>query len=102
MLREIEYKVPSYNQYALTDFCQQEENKNQDICKINTDTSKVTEKEFSEKADTIEKENVNDSIFIKILKYIGKYWYYAVIPFVIVAAVYYYKVSAYKKEQDKK
>ena len=36
LLREIEYKVPSYNQYALTDFCQQEENKNQDICKINT------------------------------------------------------------------
>lgn len=102
LLREIEYKVPSYNQYSLTDFCQQDENKNQDICKMNTDTSKVTEKEFSEKADVIEKKNTKDNIFIKVLKYIGKYWYYAVIPFAVVAGIYYYKVSAYKKEQDKK
>lgn len=102
LLREIEYKVPSYNQYALTDFCQQEENKNQDICKMNTDTSKITEEDFNKKADVIDEKNKETNIFEKIIKYIIKYWYYVVIPFVIVAAIYYYKVSAYKKEQDKK
>lgn len=50
----------------------------------------------------LKKKNTKDNIFIKVLKYIGKYWYYAVIPFAVVAGIYYYKVSAYKKEQDKK
>lgn len=102
LLREIEYKVPSYNQYALTDFCQQEENKNQDICKMNTDTSKITEEDFNKKADVIDEKNKETNIFEKIIKFIIKYWYYVVIPFAVVAGIYYYKVSAYKKEQDKK
>lgn len=102
LLREIEYKVPSYNQYALTDFCQDEENKDQDICKMNTDTSKITEEEFNKQADIIDNKTNNDNVFLTIVKYILKYWYYAVIPFVIVAGIYYYKVSVYKKEQDKK
>lgn len=101
LLRTIEYSVPSYNLYMLTDFCQQDEYKNEDICRMNTDTSDITEEEFNEEATKIETIN-NQTTFDKILDIILKYWYYAVIPFVVIACIYIYKVHKYKKEQDSK
>lgn len=100
LLREIEYKVPSYNNYSLSEFCQDDKYKDQDICKMNTDTANVSVDEFEKKIEKIQKEDV--SLFMKIINGILRYWYYAIIPFVLVAGVYYYKVYLYKKEQKKK
>ncbi len=100
LLREIEYEVPAYNLYSLTDICQEDEYKNTKICKMNTDTSDITVDEFNKEIKKITENN--RSAFYKIFKGVIGNWYYAFIPFVLVAAVYTYKVYGFKKEQSKK
>lgn len=100
LLREIKYKVPAYNLYALTSECEQEEYKDSDICKMNTDTKDITPEKFEKELKKIDEEN--KSTLSKIFEGILNNWYYAVIPVVLVAAVYFYKVHVFKKEQSKK
>ena len=60
-IREIEYKVPAYNLYALTSECEQEEYKDSDICKMNTDTKDITPEKFEKELKKIDEENKRSS-----------------------------------------
>ncbi len=100
LLREIYYSVPSYNLYSDTEFCNLEKNKNEDICSRFEDTGDITLDDFKKKVDEINEKGTSG--FIKFFKTIIKYWYYAVIPFALVAAIYCYKVFMLKKGQKKK
>lgn len=100
LLREINYSVPSYNLYSDTDFCNQEKNKNEDICQRFKDTSNVTVKDFEDEVKKIQESDT--STFSKVVKSILKYWYYAVLPFAVVGVIYCYKVESLKRGQKKK
>ena len=67
---------------------------------MNTDTKDITPEKFEKELKKIDEEN--KSTLSKIFEGILNNWYYAVIPVVLVAAVYFYKVHVFKKEQSKK
>ena len=67
---------------------------------MNTDTKDITPEKFEKELKKIDEEN--KSKLSKIFEGILNNWYYAVIPVVLVASVYFYKVHVFKKEQSKK
>lgn len=101
LLKSIEYTVPPYNIYSQNKFCV--DNPTEDICKTHSDEMKdVTDKEFSKLVTDIEEEQKLASMNLaqKVLYYIKKNWYFAVIPVVLVAAFYAIKIHLYKKKVD--
>lgn len=101
LLRTITYSVPSYNMYQLTNFC--DENPLEDICRMETDTSDVTPEEFDEIVyEYEENEKLSQmNFFEKCLYYIAKYWYYVIIPILLVSIFYIVKIISYKKKVNK-
>lgn len=101
LLRTIKYTVPSFNDNVYTEFCDDEKNKDNEICQMNA-KDKLTTEEFNKKVEEIKKEEKENTFGGKVLKFISNYWYYIVIPFVLVTLIYLLKVYIFKKEQKKK
>lgn len=101
LLRTLKYTVPAYNKYVGTEFCIL--NPDVELCQADKDTSNMTEEEVEDyMADITEKNKINSmATSEKILYYIGKYWYYVVIPIIIVSVVYLVRIKLYKKKVEK-
>lgn len=99
LLREISYKVPPYNKYVNTEYCNQNPD-DEEICALDKDTSKITIKDFKEKTSIIEeKREFNNKSFIqKVWFYIKNYYLYVLIPLVIVTMGYVIMVIKYKRK----
>lgn len=97
LLKTYEYTVPAYNQYASTNYC--DNHRDEEICKSNTDTSKMTLEEFDEETQKIDKKNEleNMNFFAKCWLYIKKYWLYVFIPVALITLGYLFLVFRYKK-----
>ena len=97
LLREFEYTVPSFNEYSLSSFCK--DNPKSDICKIDTDVTKLSDEEFNKKTEKIEEEN--KTIKEKTIDNIKKYWYLILIPIVLISLIYLVRILVYKKKVNK-
>ncbi|NLC48407.1 MAG: hypothetical protein GX758_03500 [Tenericutes bacterium] len=100
LLKTLKYTVPAYNKYVGTEFCEQ--NPNEEICQADYDSSKIEEEKIDKIMDSvIEKNKISSmSFFEKALYYVGKYWFYVVIPIIVVAIVYFVKIRVYKKKGE--
>ena len=93
LLREFDYIVPSFNEYSLSEYC--ENNPKSDLCKIDADVSKLSEEEVERQK---EKDNMNNKNMLeKIIYNIKTYWYLALIPAVIISIYNLIKIHNYKK-----
>lgn len=95
-LRTIKYSVPSYNMYSQTIYCS--ENSNEDICASYTDLE-VNKDEFYEKVDELENEK-NKTFIDKALEIVKEYWYFVVIPLLVVSIFYFIKIWKFKKKEN--
>lgn len=95
-LRTIKYTVPSYNMYSQTIYCQ--ENLSEDICASYTDID-VNKDEFYGKVEEAEKEK-SKTFFDKVLEIVKEYWFFVVIPLVIVSVFYFIKIWKFRKNEE--
>ena len=98
-LRTISYEVNPYNKYMTTEYCIK--NPFDEKCKFDSDAGLMSEKEFDEYvASQLEAKKVqNMSLFAKSWFYIKKYWYYAIIPIVLISIFYSITIMIEKKKK---
>lgn len=99
-LLERKYTIDAYNEYSGSNYCM--EHKEEEICRINYDSSKITD----EDKDKINNgnENINDknnlTVFDKIVLLIKKGWIFILIPILIISLFYVIKIKSYKKKES--
>lgn len=98
-LKTITYEANPYNKYMTTEFCIN--NPNDEKCLFDSDAGTMTEKEFEDYvAKQLEiKEVENMSWTAKIWFYIKKYWYFVVIPVVLISIFYGITIFIEKKKK---
>ncbi len=94
------YTVPAFNEFSASQYC--DEHSDEDVCKINYDSSKMTEedKENIVKKAENEKKEQNMTTYDKIMDFIKKSWLFVLIPVLIISLVYIVKISNYKKKES--
>lgn len=99
-LRTLTYRVPAYNKYINTKYCDQ--NPKDELCVWFRDPDKNTEVEISKKEEIINQKNEIDSktLLSKIFYYLKMYGLYVLIPLVLVSTYYIIKIKKYKKKED--
>lgn len=97
LLRTFDYTVPAFNEFSISTFCK--ENPSVKECAINYDSSKLNEKKINE---IVEKTNIkNTSTKEKMLYNVKKYWYFVLIPIIIISIIYIIKIFAYKRKVNR-
>lgn len=88
ILKTLTYEANPYNKYMTYTYC--EENPFDDACTFNADTGTWTEDEFFKYVEDQEKKDElkNMSFFPKCWYYIKNYWFYVVIPVVLISIFY--------------
>lgn len=98
-LKTITYEANPYNKYMTTEFCIN--NPDDEKCLFDSDAGTMTEKEFEDyvakQLETKEVENM--SWIAKIWFYIKKYWYFVVIPVVLISIFYGITIFIEKKKK---
>lgn len=92
--------MPSFNEYSLYSAC---ENSDDEMCSIVYDSSDLTPEKFNEIMEEKEAENKinNMNFFQKVGYYLGKYWFFIVVPIVIISIIYGYEILSHKKRMRK-
>lgn len=99
LLKTLTYEVNRYNRYMTTEYCIN--NPEDEKCAFDSDAGDMTEEEFNEYIN-IQNENKeldNMKWYAKIWFYIKKYWYYAVIPVVLISIFYGITIFIEKKKK---
>lgn len=98
-LKTLTYEANPYNKYMINPYCI--EYPQDEKCSFDSDAGTMTEKEFAAYvASQLEaKEVQNMSLFAKAWFYIKKYWYYAVIPIVLISIFYGITIMIEKKKR---
>lgn len=97
LLRTMEYTVPEYNTFSSSDFCK--DNPNISECAIQYDTSKLTEERINELKRTTE---ISNMTFIeKALYNVKRYWYFILIPILLISIYYVVKIVSYRKKASR-
>lgn len=98
-LKTLTYEANPYNKYMINPYCIKypEDEK----CKFNSDAGTMTEEEFDAYvAKQLQiKETQNMSFIAKTWFYIKKYWFYAVIPVVLISIFYGITIFIEKKKK---
>lgn len=98
-LKTLTYEANPYNKYMTTEFCIN--NPNDEKCLFDSDAGTMTEKEFEDyvakQLETKEVENM--SWIAKTWFYIKKYWYFVVIPVVLISLFYGITIFIEKKKK---
>ncbi len=102
LLKKLDYEVPAFNEYRLYDHCQNQDNKDDDICKLmnNTSNMKMTEYETIVKKNNEENKIKNMTAKEKLVYYSKKYCLYAIIPMLLISIYYTIKIKKYKKKVE--
>lgn len=98
-LKTLTYEANPYNKYMTTEFCIN--NPGDEKCLFDSDAGTMTEEEFNAyvaKQNSAE-EIRNMSWSAKLWLYIKKYWYYAVIPIVLISMFYGITIYIEKKKK---
>lgn len=98
-LKTLTYEANPYNRYMTTEYCIN--NPADEKCKFDSDAGTMTEEEFDTYiAKQLEaKEVENMSWIAKVWFYIKKYWYYVVIPVVLISIFYGITIFIEKKKK---
>lgn len=98
-LKTLTYEANPYNKYMITSYCI--EYPYDEKCKFDSDAGTMSEKEFNDyvtkQLETKEVENM--SWIAKVWFYIKKYWYYVVIPVVLISIFYGITIFIEKKKK---
>lgn len=97
LLRRMDYTVQAFNEFSLTTFCQ--ENPNTKECAIDYNSSKLSEKEINKVIEQTTVKNMSTSE--RLLHNVKKYWYFILIPIVLISGYYLFKINAYKRKESK-
>lgn len=98
-LKTLTYEANPYNKYMINPYCI--EYPDDEKCKFDSDAGTMTEEEFnayvSSRLEAKEVENM--SWIAKVWFYIKKYWYYVVIPVVLISIFYGITIFIEKKKK---
>lgn len=98
-LKTLTYEANPYNKYMITIYCI--ENPNDEKCKFDSDAGTMTSDEFekyvSEQMNAKELENM--SFIAKTWFYVKKYWFYVIIPIVLISIFYGITIFIEKKKK---
>lgn len=101
-LLEKSYLIPAYNEYSGSNYCR--EHKEEEICKINYDSSKITDEDKEKinggNVDKEEKEEMTQ--FEKIMSFVKKALPFILIPILIISLFYIVKIKNYKKKESRR
>ncbi len=95
-IKTITRTVNAYNTYRDTEYC--EEHIDEDICAIDYDSSSLDTDGFN---NLIEENNQEESLIGNIWSFIKTYWYFVVIPVVVISLFYIVIITIYKKKGSK-
>jgi hypothetical protein len=97
-LREITYKVPAYNIYAVTDYCL--EYPHDEICESDYNSTDKSQEEIQKIMEENEKEfqKHNMTFWQKTLNFAAESWYFVIIPFLLIAGYYSIRINRAKKK----
>lgn len=96
-IKEFSHKVNAYNTYRDTEYCQA--HLDEDICSIDYDSSELNHDDFGELINPTITPKPN--FFQKIWNFVKSYWYFVVIPVVVISLFYIVIIFIYKKKGSK-
>lgn len=98
-LKTLTYEANPYNKYMTTEYCIN--NPGDEKCLFNSDAGNMSEEEFkSYVTKQVEKKEVENMSWIaKAWFYIKKYWFYAVIPVILISIFYGITIAIEKKKK---
>ncbi len=96
-IKGFSYKVNGYNTFRDTEYC--ESHLEKDICSIDYDSSNLNDDDFTDLVDPDKDPDLN--FFQKVWKAIKSYWYFVVIPIVVISIFYLVVIFIYKKKGSK-
>lgn len=104
LLKTIKYKVPAFNGYLHTEYC--EKYPNHENCGSHSDTADISNDEFLKEMEEYDKkENPTEeekTIWQVLYNIIREYGFYIVVPFLIVTLIYVIKIENVKKKEKEK
>lgn len=105
LLKTIKYKVPAFNGYLHTEYC--EKYPNHENCGSHSDTSDISNDEFLKEMEEYDKilnpdTKEEKTIWEIIYNIIREYGVYIVVPFLIVTLIYIVKIENVKKKEKEK
>lgn len=96
LLKTLKYTVPRVNRFIKDARC---ENSDSEYCKTFTNSTKDMTQEDFDKVMKKETSSGWDISFSNILKVLGSYGLYILIPLIIISVFYAIKINKYKKEE---
>lgn len=98
-LKTLTYEANPYNKYMTTEYCIN--NPGDEKCLFNSDAGNMSEEEFKNYVtkQVENKELENMSWIAKAWFYIKKYWFYAVIPVILISIFYGITIAIEKKKK---
>ena len=97
LLRTMEYTVPAFNEFSLSTFCK--ENPDVKECGMTYDSSGLDEKKIDKLIKTASVKNLPAKE--RLLNNLAKYWYFILIPILLISIYYSVKIHIYKKKVSK-
>lgn len=98
-LRTFSYSVPAYNEFSKTVYC--EENPNAEACEEDAKTEGMTLEEFKKKLAEEEAAAKEKTVWQKVWNAIKTYWFYVLIPIVLIGGFFAVKIYLFKKKEEK-
>ena len=96
-IKAFSYKVNAYNIYRDSEYCQT--HKEEDVCSIDFDSSNLNDEEFNKLVNPTVTPEL--TFFQKVWNVITSYWYFVVIPVVVISIFYLVIIFIYKKKGSK-
>lgn len=103
VIKSFEYVIDPFNLYFKTEMC--EDYPDAPLCQKYKDTSNITEEKFEKEMDVYIKKVTppkEPSIFVKFFKFFINYLIYILVPFILIAVFYTFKINRVKKEEANK
>lgn len=93
-IKVFSHRVNAYNTYRDTEYCS--DHLDEDLCSIDFDSSKFDDEDFANLVKPNEVPELN--FFGKVWNFIKNYWYFVVIPIVVISIFYIVLIVIYKKK----
>lgn len=103
LLKTFDYTLEPFNFHYKTEEC--EKYPEAPLCQMYKDTSDITDEEFKEVMQEYEEEileNMPPTTFEKIFSAIKEYCLYVIIPFILIAGIYTFRIEKVKREEMEK
>ena len=95
----MDFSTPKFNPFSINNQCKG--NEDIDMCNPFYDTKDMSFQDFNEKLDKKVVE-ANRTVIEKVLIFLASYWYFIVIPIVVIVGIYIFRIRLLKRGNEDK